>query len=328
MLLKTPHFWYRPFGPLSALLYPISLLYSIGSNLKKNTSEPRCVDLPVICIGNIVAGGSGKTPTAIALFKILKELSLFKTPYFLTRGYGGKTKSARRITGHEPANDVGDEPLLLSQKAQTIVSIDRFSGAEFALKEGADCVLMDDGFQNFSLHKDLSFIVIDGAKGLGNGSLIPAGPLREKPENAFQRADAVVLIGEDKLNVSDLIPDTLPIFTAYIKPLSDNHNREDKYVAFAGLAHPDKFKTTLISHGYNVLDFIDYPDHYPYTELDINHLKELAERKGARLITTEKDYVRLSPKLQNNIDVLPIELVWQDKEAISNFLLSHFERSQ
>ncbi|MBI1300380.1 MAG: tetraacyldisaccharide 4'-kinase [Alphaproteobacteria bacterium] len=320
MLLKTPQFWYRPYGIFATILQPIAFLYVAVAAIKRSTTKSYRADIPVICVGNITAGGSGKTPSAIALLKLIQELGLFEKPYFLTRGYGGKVRSIRRITGHEPAQEVGDEPLLLSHYAQTIVSIDRVAGADFACAEGADCILMDDGFQNVSLKKDISLIVIDGSTGLGNGALLPAGPLREKPELAFARAHGVIIIGVDQHNISSIIPKALPVFRAHIKPISDTHDRDQNYIAFAGLAHPDKFKTTLLSHGYEVIDFLSYPDHYPYKETDINHLKDQAKLKNARLITTEKDFVRLSPELREDIDVLPIELVWEDKSLVSNFL--------
>ncbi|HZJ12562.1 MAG TPA: tetraacyldisaccharide 4'-kinase, partial [Methyloceanibacter sp.] len=195
MPLKTPSWWYRKTGVASAALSPLAALYGRVAASRLARGGAYRSRLPVICIGNFTAGGGGKTPTAIAVASLLKAMG--KSPAFLTRGYGGTAKGVVRVSGQD-AEAVGDEPLLLAAIAPTFVSADRVAGAKAIEETDADVIVMDDGFQNPSLAKDLSLIVVDAASGLGNGLLIPAGPLRAPLEAQFARADALLVIGEGK----------------------------------------------------------------------------------------------------------------------------------
>ncbi len=325
MPIKTPKFWYKDpkhHAPLiEKLMTPLSVIYELGSNLNLRRTIIRNIDIPVICIGNITAGGSGKTPVIIAIQKLINKNKLFNNPYFLSRGYGGSTKDPRRITAHDDASETGDEPLLLASHSNTIISVNRYSGAKLAYELGADIILMDDGFQNQSLYKDLSFIVIDGKMGLGNKKLIPAGPLREPIDKAFKRAHAVIIIGEDKTNTSGLIPENMPIFNAYITPSNiDNLDINASYVAFAGLAHPQKFRDTLLENSINVVAFHEFADHHNFSNKEIDTLINDAKNIGAKLITTEKDYARISDKYREYIDYFPIELIFENEQDIANLI--------
>lgn len=325
MPIKTPKFWYRPqssSAPLiEQLLTPFSALYRIGQNMNLNTQQTKSVEIPVICIGNITAGGSGKTPTIIALHKLLIKHGLFKSPYFLSRGYGGSESQTRCIEVHDDAKFVGDEPLLLASHSKTIISVNRYYGAKMMHDLGADCVLMDDGFQNTSLQKDISLLVIDGKTGFGNRKLIPSGPLREPIDAAFQRAQAVLIIGEDKTNVTSLIPAHMTVLKASIQ-VQDNLvlKKEQPYIAFAGLGHPQKFYDTLKQSDMNIVTFHEFADHHPYSQKDINALLYEAKQANAMLLTTEKDYQRIPRDLRDNIDVFPIELVWENEDNVLTFL--------
>ena len=325
MPLKTPKFWYRPqssSAPLiERLLTPFSALYRIGQNMNLNAQQTRCVEIPVICIGNITAGGSGKTPTIIALHKLLIKHEFFKSPYFLSRGYGGSESHTRCIEVHEDAKIVGDEPLLLVSHSKTIISANRYDGAKLMHDLGADCILMDDGFQNKSLHKDISLLVIDGKTGFGNRKLIPSGPLREPIDAAFQRAHAVLIIGEDKTSVISLIPAHITVLKASIQ-VQDGLalKKEQPYIAFAGLGHPQKFYDTLKKSDMNITAFHEFADHHPYSQKDINTLLHEAKKTSAKLLTTEKDYQRIPRDLRDNIDVFPIELVWRNEDSVIAFL--------
>ncbi|PCI56826.1 MAG: tetraacyldisaccharide 4'-kinase [Alphaproteobacteria bacterium] len=325
MPLKTPKFWYRsqssPAPLIERLLTPFSALYRIGQNMNLGTQQTKSIEIPVICIGNITAGGSGKTPTIIALHKLLIKHGLFKSPYFLSRGYGGSENKTRCIEVHDDAKIVGDEPLLLANHSKTIISVNRYDGAELMHDLGADCILMDDGFQNRSLHKDISLLVIDGKTGLGNRKLLPSGPLREPIDAAFQRAQAVIIIGEDQTDITSLIPKNITILKASIQ-VQDGLalKKEQSYIAFAGLGHPRKFYDTLKKSNMNITAFHEFADHQPYSQKDINTLLHEAKQTNAKLLTTEKDYQRIPQDLRDNIDVFPIELIWQNEDRVIAFL--------
>lgn len=303
------------------------MLYQLGQNMNLGSRHTNTVDIPVICIGNITAGGSGKTPTIIALHKLLIKYNIFQSPYFLSRGYGGSENQTRCIDIQDDAKEVGDEPLLLASHSKTIISVNRYNGAKLMCELGADCILMDDGFQNASLHKDISLLVIDGTTGLGNKKLLPSGPLREPINSAFERTQAVVIIGDDQTNIMSLIPAHIPTFNASIQvPDMQTINREQKYVAFAGLGHPQKFYNTLKQNNMNIATFHEFADHHPYSPKDMNKLINEAQQNNAKLLTTEKDFQRIPHDYRNNIDTFPIELVWEDEGSVINFLKNELKR--
>lgn len=328
MTLKTPSFWYRkprskpPIGEI--LLYPVSWLYGRGVKMNQHTQPPHKVDIPVLCIGNLVAGGSGKTPTAISLLKLTRGKKIFKNPHFLTRGYGGSERGPVLVDYFKHnAAQVGDESLLLAKTGYTIVSADRKDGAEFAVKHKADCIIMDDGLQNKALHKDISITVIDGAVGFGNCNLMPAGPLREPLADGFAKTDAFVLIGKDKTGAVAMLPEDKPLFQAHIE-VDKEHKPPTmkKYVAFAGLGRPEKFYHLLQKLGYNLVGWHTFADHYVYKSRDLQKLADEAASQGAELLTTEKDFQRIpdTPDLGVPLNHLPITLVWEDEEAVLDFI--------
>lgn len=331
MIMKTPDFWYRKQNELAplieVLLAPFSHLYSFGSKINHMRKSPHKADIPVICVGNIIAGGSGKTPTIISLCQLIKEHKLAKTPYFLTRGYGAQNKETRVISGHEPFSCTGDEPALLMQHAKTILSGDRPKGVDLAQKNGADVILMDDGLQNNSLYKDLSFLVIDGTYGLGNKKILPAGPLREQLHSALSRAQAIILIGTDQHEIKKDIPKNIPVFGAHIQAEPKNLSPSVPHIAFAGLGMPEKFKKTLLDYNFNVMEFHAFTDHHAYTNREIEKLLENAEKNGAQLITTEKDHVRIPEKYKEMIKTLPIRLIWDKPQDIVAFLKTHLDKA-
>jgi len=325
MPLKTPDFWYRSKGSspsvIEYLMAPISLLYQYGHRINLRTTQSNSVDIPVICIGNVTVGGSGKTPVSIAINTIIKERNLFDAPFFLTRGYGGTEPGPRRIEVHEDAKTVGDEPLLLASHSNTIVSVNRYRGSQLVQELGGDCIIMDDGLQNQSLSKSVSFIVINGKMGLGNEKTIPAGPLREPIDTAILRCDAIIMIGQDERDIKDKIPEHIPMFRAEIKPSQGvQPDKGQNYIAFSGIAYPQKFFDTLEKSGYNVIESKSFSDHHAFTDHEIETLKTLANDRSAQLITTEKDYVRLPQNVQQDIKTLPVTLVWDNEEEIYQFL--------
>jgi len=321
--MKAPEFWQTGRGGLSAVgLSPLSWVYGLAGKVHRSFSKPWQPPVPVICIGNVVAGGAGKTPVALDLAQRLQANGTSVS--FLSRGYGGSETGPHRVNGEvDRADKVGDEPLLLCRQAPTWVSRDRVRGAE-AANQGADIIIMDDGYQNPSLIKACSLLVIDGRYGFGNGRLIPAGPLRETPEDALKRADGVIIIGDDEADliafVSGAFPD-LPLLRTKIIPGSEINNLTNKpLTAFAGIGQPDKFFRTLTDAGCNVVSSRSFPDHHAYSLSDLGHLKSLAEKNNSLLITTEKDSVRIPKDQCQDIEVLTITLQWEDEALLQPLL--------
>jgi len=283
--------------------------------LHKRFTTPYIASVPVVCVGNITMGGAGKTPVAIALAEYFTARGY--AVHFLSRGYGRQTKGMLRVDNrYHHATDVGDEPLLLSQYAPVWVCTDRVMAAKAAIADGATLLLMDDGLQNFSLHKDLSFLVIDGHYGLGNQCLFPAGPLREPLPKAAKRVNAAILINEDHTHITSLLTPYLSVLRCAIvqnisKPLYDK-----KLVAFAGIGYPDKFFTMLTSAGLNLIETVAFPDHYPYTTEDINTLFAKASANNALLVTTEKDAMRFPAAFLPQLHVITITIKWDDTSRL------------
>ncbi len=300
MLPETPTFWQSK-SLLTYILLPFSCLYRIGHMLKIALTGTYVSDLPVICIGGVIAGGSGKTPTVHALLSLIKQKPSFVNPVILTRGYGGVLKGPSLVDlSRHGAMDVGDEAMLHAAKSTTIVSKDRAAGARLAEAMGADIILLDDGLQNSSLAKTHSLLVIDAKYGIGNGCMLPAGPLREPYEEAKEKSIAIISTNGD-------FKADKPTFKTSLRVVSE-HDMTRTYVGFAGLGHPGKFKTTLEKNAFKLAGFYPYPDHYRYTERD---MQELFERAGPNsLITTEKDFVRIPAAYHNSIQILKIEITF------------------
>lgn len=251
--------------------------------------------MPVICVGNFVVGGAGKTPTCLALARIARGRGL--KPGYLTRGYGGSAKGPLLVDpARHDAATVGDEPLLLAANAPTVVGGDRVAGARVLMEQGVSLIIMDDGFQNPSLAKDVSLVCIDPEVGIGNGMVIPSGPLRAPLGHQLRKADALVVIGEGEM-AEPLIRTAAragrPLLRASIKPVRVREWRKEPLLAFAGIGRPEKFFATLAAAGATAKRAIPFPDHYRYTESDAATLLRRAEAEKLRLVTTEKDMARL-----------------------------------
>ena len=292
------------------LLSPLGALYGASVSWKAKTAKPYRAAIPVICVGNLTAGGSGKTPVAIAIAQAL--IARGRKPSFLTRGYGGREPGPVLVAAGDNTEKVGDEALLLSRAAPVIVARNRADGA--ALAKGADVVVMDDGHQNFTLHKNLSLVVVDGETGFGNGLMIPAGPLREPVTRGLARADAVIVMGDGK---PDLQGFSGPVLRARLKADGDAL-RGKRVFAFAGIGRPEKFVASLNDSGAVVTGTRFFSDHHPYRADEIAALRAAAG--DALLVTTEKDLVRLSADRRAGIAALPVRAVFDDKDAISRLL--------
>ena len=317
--MRAPSFW-RHRGVVARLLAPLGALYSLSVALKARLAKPYRAPMPVLCVGNLTAGGSGKTPVAIALAEMLKARG--RRPVFLSRGYGGKEHGPARVKPHHTARLMGDEPLLLARAAPVIVSRDRAIGAALATDEQADIIIMDDGFQNFALAKNLSLVVIDGIAGMGNGLVIPAGPLRETVAQGLARADAVIIMGgagKRAPGIAELDDFTGPIIHAYLEPLP-NELAGRKVFAFAGIGRPQKFFDTLRNIGAFVEGTQSYADHYFYKPEDLAALQSQARLKGAQLVTTEKDLVRIEAARREGIAALAVRERFEDPAAVERLL--------
>jgi tetraacyldisaccharide 4'-kinase len=293
-MLKAPKFWWKRRGVLAYALAPLAGLY--GAVAKVRLSRPgEKVGVPVICIGNCVAGGAGKTPTALKIATWLQEHG--KRPVFLSRGYGGSEAGPIRVDlASHTADEVGDEALLLARIAPTVIARDRLAGGQFAATLG-NVIVMDDGLQNPALHKDVSLIVVDGAQGFGNGLCLPAGPLRAPLDAQFQRADLCLVIGSSIERGADgepMIP--MPVFHARIEVEEESLQglRGNEALAFAGIGRPAKFFTTLNEAGIATPITREFPDHHRYTPNDLSALLDEAHSRSLRLATTAKDAVKLA----------------------------------
>jgi tetraacyldisaccharide 4'-kinase len=289
-------------------------VYGASVAWKARHATPYRAKARVICVGNLTAGGSGKTPVALAIGARLKAKGL--RVFFLTRGYGGSESGPLEVTSSShTATQVGDEALLLARSAPTIVARDRATGAALAEEKGAEVIVMDDGHQNFTLAKDLSLVVVDGETGFGNGRMIPAGPLREPLAQGLARADAVVVMqGGDP----DLAGYPGPRLHARLMA-KDNDFKGKAVFAFAGIGRPEKFLSSLKDAGAIVTGTQFFADHHPFTAEEISALK--ARAGDALLVTTEKDLVRLGGKDRADVSALPVEACFDDEPALNALLV-------
>lgn len=316
--MRAPDFWTRKdfVSQLAvALLTPFGWLYGASVAYRADNSNAYQAACKVLCVGNLTAGGTGKTPIAIAIAKAL--IARGAKPVFLTRGYGGNVRGPAFVTADDRATHVGDEPLLLASVAPVIVSSDRAAGAKLAEENGFDIVVMDDGLQNFSLHKDLSVVVVDAEDGFGNRRILPAGPLREPVRQGLRRAQAVILSGDGDAP-------QLPGFGGPVLRVKlvqrGAIGRGTRVIAFAGIGRPAKFFATLAALGADIVEQRAYGDHHVYTQAEMARLKAHARAENALLVTTVKDYVRLTPAEREGIVALPVEAVFEDPAALEALL--------
>lgn len=329
--MRAPDHWQSPNHWLARVLTPVASLYASVTRARASMVVPQRASIPVVCVGNITAGGSGKTPVAIAIAKRLAALG--EQPTFLTRGYGGRLSGPLIVDAEKShAIDVGDEPLLLARSFPTVVSSDRPKGAELAGHKGASILVMDDGFQNPSLHKDAGIVVIDAGAGLGNGLLIPAGPMREAADDALARAHCLVVMGKGNA-ADDVISQArsrdLTVIAGALAPSGDPEQWRGKGVlAFAGIGRPQKFFDTLDSLGADIRETQVFGDHHSFTDDEAQALLSRARDQGLTLVTTEKDMARLSgsghsgalAELRTHAHTLPVEVVFDDPEALDQLL--------
>ena len=332
--MRSPVFWWRPRGVLSALLYPFSLLY--GYFADRPFGKGVVPQIPVLCIGNFVVGGAGKTPLAIALCERLIKKG--QKPVFLSRGYGGQTRGPHLVNAkNDKAEMVGDEPLLLCQHAPTVVAADRVAGAEFITSTlSADIIIMDDGFQSARIKPSSSLLIVDHERGMGNGHVLPAGPLRARLATQMAHADHLFVIqgAPREAESTHALIDQFrkfdrPVYKARLKPAPNNKSAKSfpaKVIAFSGIGHPNKFFQSLRESGADLIEEISFPDHHFFTQQEAEQLLEKAEKLNAGLVTTTKDAVRFQGRdgalgrLADSAQIFKVDVVFEDKAAIDELL--------
>jgi len=311
--MRPPAFWSTDAGRSSgaltrALLSPLGWIYAGLTAQRIRTTVPAPAPVPVICVGNLTVGGTGKTPVALTVLDAARRLG--RKPAALSRGHGGRLSGPLKVEpGVHGARNVGDEPLLLARAAPAYIDANRVGGARLASDEGADLIVMDDGHQNPKLEKNLSLVVVDSVSGWGPGQILPAGPLREPVAAGLARADAVIVMtasadadpGYARLGLADL---EIPVLQAWLEP--EAAPPAGPLLAFAGIGRPQKFYDALIARGAELAETASFPDHHVFTRAEIDQLADLAESYGATLITTEKDWVRLPGDVQHAVTAWPV----------------------
>lgn len=317
--MHAPEFWYRPAGALANALTPLGWLYDRVGSWRAQLPGWRA-PVPVICCGNLTVGGTGKTPLAL---EIARQLGgRFRQVTFLTRGYGGALSGPVTVDpATHSAKEVGDEPLLLAAAARTVVSRDRKAGARHAIQAGADAIIMDDGLQNPSLVKDLCLVAIDGARGFGNGRVMPAGPLREGLERGLARAHGFVMVDADAHGLAAKLEQHAPVLQATLAPeLSMRALAGRRVVAFAGIGRPEKFFASLRAAGAELIETREFADHHEFSAPEIASLVERAISLGATPVTTAKDHVRLPHDARQAVTRADVSLKFADAAAIAALL--------
>jgi tetraacyldisaccharide 4'-kinase len=325
--MREPGFWHGPASFNAHLLKPLAALYGAVA-ARRLQRRGLNAGIPVLCVGNYHVGGAGKTPTVLALAKLLRELG--ETPVVLSRGYGGKLRGPVRVDPvWHAASDVGDEPLMLAGALPVVVSRKRADGVPLA-REGATVILMDDGFQSPAVVKDASLIVIDSARGLGNGKVFPAGPLRAPLRPQLARTDALIVVGDghaaEKVS-AEIAAQGKPVLSAHLRPDEAvvTQLRGKRVLAFAGIGDPTRFFNTLRASGIDVAGQRAFADHHVYSQAEIENLVTEARREGLTLVTTEKDLARLRqdgglPDWAQQIVPFAVTLEFDDAALLRKFV--------
>lgn len=332
--MREPAFWWRKPGLQSALLAPLGLAYGAVTATRMKRAGVHA-GLPVICVGNFTLGGTGKTPTAIALAGMLQKAGFH--PFCLTRGYKGSVTGPKRVDlDKDSALQVGDEALLLAHSVPTVVARDRVAGAALAKAQGADIVIMDDGLQNPSLAKALTLAVVDGKRGVGNGKVFPAGPLRAPLEAQFDHVNALLIVG-DEAGAHDIAAKAeahgLPVFHGRLDvdhtAIADLKGRN--VLAFAGIGDPEKFFASAAEAGIAVAQRRSFPDHHRFTAEETAQILMDADEGGLTLLTTEKDRARmtgdpLTAALAERVHVLPVTMAIAESDSLRETVLNAARR--
>ncbi len=329
--MHPPDFWMKTQGReaapvLRTLLKPLSWIYAGIAAWRFTKTRAYQASVPVLCVGNISLGGTGKTPLVRAIAEDFRQQGV--DAHILSRGYGGRLSGPLHVNPQKhTVRDVGDEPLMLSQTLPVWISRHRAEGARAIEKAGGKFIIMDDGFQNPQLYKDVSLLVVDAVMGFGNGCVVPAGPLREPVHTAFKRCDALLVMrsGQADEEQAESLKSMLalpsfqkPVFYAWPEP--EGLPPHGPLLAFAGIGRPEKFFEALKKSGAELVESVSFPDHHPYTQKDLEELHNLAHEYQARLVTTEKDWIRLDPQTRKEVLIWRIFSCFSEEESVKEYL--------
>ena len=319
-MLKAPRFWYqRSISFFSILLLPASLLWFLGSFLKKKLSKVKKFDLPIVAVGSDMIGGSGKTPSVLFLCEQLKNMGY--KPHIISKGYGGSASETIKVSEDMDYNLVGDEALMMAKYYPTWISKNKFNAFPLAKKDGADILVLDDALQTYSVYKNLSVYVYDSIQAFGNKLLIPSGPLRETLKEVIKKSQIFFLINTDHCEELKDIPNQIKL--KYQIEIS-NDLIEKKLFAFAGLGFNKKFFDQLKSENLNIIAVKEFPDHHKYSVDDIFKLLDEANKNDSYLITTEKDHMRIPREFKSSVGIIYGKIILNDDLNIADTIEKYF----
>ena len=328
MYFIKPKFWDKKNNSfLSILLYPLSIIYYLISVIRKKISIPQKFNIPIICVGNIYIGGTGKTSAAIEIIKILNKS---KKICFLTKGYGRKSKKDIYLNELNISNqntvDTGDEALLLNKYGDVYISNNRAKAINTIIKLGYDAIILDDGFQDHLIFKNLNILCFDSKNWIGNNNLIPSGPLRE-PLTSIKEANFIIIKGEKNQIIENEIKKLSPnIEIIYAENRIENNEtlKNKNFIAFTGIGDPYSFFNTLLNNNIKIIKQIIYPDHFQFTEKNYKVLFQEAENNNCNLITTEKDWVRIDEQFKDRVYYTKLSTLLIGKESLEKELKKLF----
>ncbi|MCH2546951.1 MAG: tetraacyldisaccharide 4'-kinase [Alphaproteobacteria bacterium] len=318
-MLQSPAFW-KVNSLQAKVLWPLSQIYQMGYRVRRMSIKPIAITSKILCIGNLIAGGAGKTPVALDVGQYIKSQGV--NACYLSKGYGGTLRTPTLVNPQiHNAKQTGDEALLLAQVLPTIVAKSRVAGAKFAEKQGFDLIILDDGFQNPTLKPDISLVVVDSVYRFGNGFTLPAGPLREPVKYGLSRADALVVLRRDRKQGSPVTDFPIPVINADLRTSCPEITPDKKLIAFTGIARPEQFFEALVQHcGAHIVSSFPFADHHPFTKKDMVGLKTEANKHDATLITTAKDAARLPEEQRGEVMVAQATINWHNADDLKAVL--------
>jgi len=321
--LGYPGFWQKKNNLIEKiiiiLLLPFTFIYYLASKFDKKLTKKNKVGIPVISVGNINTGGSGKTPFVIYLVNLLKKEKI--NSHVVSRGYLGNLHGPVKVDLKKHSyKDVGDEALLLAKETTTWVSKNKFEGTLMATLNGADVVILDDGLQNYSIHQNLKIMIVDGGFGFGNQFLLPSGPLRETISFGIKKSDMLIIFNKDENDIEKKIKNKITIIHANSKIKNFSQLKNKKIVGFSGIGRSEKFHSSLKDQKLNIINFFPYPDHYSYNKKEINNLINYAKKNNAVLVSTLKDKQRINIDQRKKISFLDLKIEVKEEKNLINFL--------
>ena len=321
--LGYPGFWQKKNNLIEKiiilLLLPFTFIYYLASKFDKKLTKKNKVGIPVISVGNINTGGSGKTPFVIYLVNLLKKEKI--NSHVVSRGYLGNLHGPVKVDLKKHSyKDVGDEALLLAKETTTWVSKNKFEGTLMATLNGADVVILDDGLQNYSIHQNLKIMIVDGGFGFGNQFLLPSGPLRETISFGIKKSDMLIIFNKDENDIEKKIKNKITIIHANSKIKNFSQLKNKKIVGFSGIGRSEKFHSSLKDQKLNIINFFSYPDHYSYNKKEINNLINYAKKNNAVLVSTLKDKQRINIDQRKKISFLDLKIEVKEEKNLINFL--------